>query len=49
MNIGAGIAVAGIWIGVGMSAIGCGGCVIIVGFFAMLATMFATAGTWRGE
>ena len=46
MELGTGIAIAGIWIGVGMVSFGAGPAVIFVAVIAMIATMFATAGTW---
>jgi len=39
MSIGKGIAVAGIWLGVGMSAIGAGDAVVVVAMFAMIASI----------
>ena len=45
MNTGTGIAVAGIWIGVGLVSFGAGSAVIFIGLFAMLATFFVTAGS----
>jgi len=41
MSVGSGIAVAGIWIGVGLVSFGAGGAVVPVALFAMVATMFA--------
>lgn len=42
MSTGKGIAIAGIWIGVGMSAFGAGGAVVLVALFAMVATYYVT-------
>lgn len=39
-SIGKGIAVAGIWIGVGIASISAGEAIVAVAFFAMLATVF---------
>jgi len=42
MNTGKGIAIAGIWIGVGLSAFGAGTACVGVAFFAMVATIIIT-------
>ena len=39
-GLGKGIAIAGIWIGVGIVAISAGDAVIAVSLFAMIATVF---------
>ena len=39
MKTGTGIAIAGIWIGVGMIGTGGGGVVAVVAIFAMIATI----------
>lgn len=40
MDVGKGIAIAGIWIGTGMTAFGAGEAVIVVAMFAAAATFF---------
>jgi len=42
MSTGKGIAIAGIWIGVGVSAFGAGEAVALVALFAAGATLFVT-------
>lgn len=39
-NLGKGIAIAGIWIGVGIASISAGEYIIMVSLFAMIATVF---------
>jgi len=43
MDIGKGIAIAGIWLGVGISSIGAGEAVVMVALFAAGATLFVSA------
>lgn len=39
-SIGKGIAIAGIWIGVGIAALSAGDAIVAVALFAMIATVF---------